>query len=73
MSEADDIRKDLDKITRRLNKPLDAPMDKQDIPQKIEEARAWLAILEESQKTREKFGQKLATNFELERGTIQPQ
>ena len=65
MSDADEIRKDLDRITKRLN---DEPMDRADIPQKIEEARAWLTIMEESQKTREKYGQKLGTDFQLERG-----
>jgi hypothetical protein len=64
--EIKDIRAKMEKMEKRLGG--DVSMDKAEIEKNIAEAKAWLAIMEESQKTRERFGQKLATDFKLELG-----
>lgn len=43
-------------------------MDREEVPKKLAEAKAWITIIEESQKTREKYGKQLRTGFRLESG-----
>lgn len=66
--EAREIRKDLDRITKRLAGEKGEPLSKEEIIKKLDEAKAWVAIIEESQKTREKYGQKFAADFQLRSG-----
>jgi hypothetical protein len=66
--EAKKIRRDLDRMTKRLAGEKGEPLSKKEINKKLDEAKAWVAIMKESQKTREKFGQKLKTDFQLNLG-----
>jgi len=63
--EREEIRKELDAMTRRME---GGPMTKEEIHQMLEEAKAWTEIIMESQATRQKFGQKLNADFQLELG-----
>jgi hypothetical protein len=63
--ESEEIRKELDIMTRRME---GGPLTEEEVHQMLEEARAWVNIIEESQASRQKFGQKLGADFQLELG-----
>jgi hypothetical protein len=65
----DEIKKLRADIVKRLEGlGRNEPMSKAGMEKQIAEARAWLSIMEESQKTRAKFGQQLASDFQVELG-----
>jgi ribosome-binding protein aMBF1 (putative translation factor) len=66
--EAKQIRKDLDRLTKRFTGEKGEPLSKEELSKKLDEAKAWVAIIEESQTTREKYGKKLTTDFQLRGG-----
>jgi len=71
--EAGKLRKELDRMAKRLAGEKGEPLSKEEIIKKLDTAKAWVTIIEESQKTREKSARSLPPTLNCIRETMQPQ